>query len=91
MRTTLTLDDDNAVRLARLRKERDVGFKEIVNDVIRRGLDAAETPQGKHEPFRTRVFKGSKPLFRNPEELKDLIQQLDAEEFLEKMHKSGSV
>jgi hypothetical protein len=91
MRTTLTIDDDNAVRLERLRKERDVGLKDIVNDVIRRGLDAAEAPPKKREPFRTRVFKGGEPLFRNPQELKDLIERLDVEEFLEKTHKPGLV
>ena len=42
MRTTLSLDDDNAVRLERLRKQRDAGLKEVVNDVIRRGLDVLE-------------------------------------------------
>jgi hypothetical protein len=42
MRTTLTLDDDNAVRLERLRKTRDASLKEVVNEAIRRGLDALE-------------------------------------------------
>ena len=49
MRTTLTLDDDNAVRLERLRKERDVGLKDVVNDAIRRGLDVLEAPVGSRQ------------------------------------------
>jgi hypothetical protein len=38
MRTTVTLDDDLAIRLEQLRAERGVSFKEALNDVIRRGL-----------------------------------------------------
>ena len=91
MRTTLTIDDDNAVRLERLRKDRDIGLKDMVNEVIRRGLDAAEAPQKKREPVRTLVFKGAEPLYRNPQELKALVERLDAEEFLEKTHKPGLV
>jgi hypothetical protein len=38
MRTTVTLDDDLAIRLEELRAQRGVSFKEALNDVIRRGL-----------------------------------------------------
>jgi hypothetical protein len=38
MRTTVTLDDDLAIRLEQLRAERGVSFKEALNDVIRCGL-----------------------------------------------------
>ncbi|HEY4941203.1 MAG TPA: ribbon-helix-helix protein, CopG family [Rhizomicrobium sp.] len=44
MRTTLTLDPDNAARLERMRKDRDASLKEVVNDAIRRGLDALDAP-----------------------------------------------
>jgi hypothetical protein len=40
MRTTITLDSDVAARLERLRAGR--RFKELVNDALRRGLDALE-------------------------------------------------
>ena len=40
MRTTITLDKDVAARLDRLRATRP--FKELVNDALRRGLDALE-------------------------------------------------
>jgi hypothetical protein len=55
MRTTLTLDDDVAAALERLRKARDLGFKELINDVLRRGLKDMTAPKKKRgEPFRTR-------------------------------------
>jgi DNA-binding NarL/FixJ family response regulator len=84
MRTTLTLDDDNAIRLERLRKERDASLKEVVNEMIRRGLDAAE-PAKKREPFRAAVMDLGMPRFDSPEELKALIRQIDDEEDLRKL------
>lgn len=45
MRTTLTLDDDLAVRLEQLRATVGGSFKDVVNSVLRRGLDAAEQPR----------------------------------------------
>ena len=38
MRTTLTLDDDVAAILERLRKSRDASLKDLVNEALRRGL-----------------------------------------------------
>lgn len=42
MRTTLTLDDDVAREVRERMRERDAGFKETVNDLLRRGLAAAQ-------------------------------------------------
>ncbi|MBV8978419.1 MAG: ribbon-helix-helix protein, CopG family [Alphaproteobacteria bacterium] len=42
MKLTLTLDDDMAARLELLRERRGVSWNEIVNEVIRRGLDVIE-------------------------------------------------
>lgn len=51
MRTTLTLDDDVAVRLERLRRDGHT-LKDAVNDALRAGLDALErgttTPLGRY-------------------------------------------
>ena len=40
MRTTVTLADDVAAAVERLRRERSVGVSEAVNDLIRQGLVA---------------------------------------------------
>ena len=85
MRTTLTLDDDNAVRLERLRKERDVSLKDVVNQAIRCGLNEMETPPKRNEPYRTKVMNLGKSLFDSPEELKAMIRQLDEEADLKKL------
>jgi hypothetical protein len=44
LRTTLTLDDDVAARLNQLREEWRLPFKQLVNDLLRRGLAALDTP-----------------------------------------------
>ncbi len=56
MRTTLTLDDDVAVQLERLRRAREVSLKDLVNDALRRGLREMSAKPKKREPFRTRTF-----------------------------------
>ncbi len=53
MRTTLTLDDDVAVELKRLRATRDRSLKQLINEALRLGLRAMATPRKKPEPFRT--------------------------------------
>jgi len=88
-RNTLTLDEDNAIRLDRLRKTRDASFKEVVNDVIRRGLAEAEKPFRPAEPFKMPVLRGGKANFKTPEELKALEIQIQEEEDLEKLRRSG--
>jgi Arc/MetJ-type ribon-helix-helix transcriptional regulator len=55
MRTTLTLDDDVAARLKRL--SRGGRFKDLVNDVLRRGLERMETKEPRPD-YRVRAVKG---------------------------------
>jgi hypothetical protein len=42
MRTTVTLDDDLAIRLERQRAERGASFREVLNEAVRRGLAAED-------------------------------------------------
>ncbi|MCC6610249.1 MAG: ribbon-helix-helix protein, CopG family [Burkholderiales bacterium] len=56
MRTTLSLDDDVAAALERLRKARDESFKDLVNEALRRGLkDMKVSARRRMKPFRTRA------------------------------------
>jgi hypothetical protein len=54
MRTTLTLDDDVAAVLERLRKSRDASLKDLVNEALRRGLKDMTGRSKRGERFRTR-------------------------------------
>lgn len=40
MRTTVTFDDDVAMAIDRVRRERSLGLSEVVNELIRAGLRA---------------------------------------------------
>jgi Ribbon-helix-helix protein, copG family len=53
MRTTLSLDPDVAAMLERLRKERDVGLKELVNEALRDALARMSESIPRPRRFRT--------------------------------------
>lgn len=53
MRTTLTLDDDVAAALERLRKTRKTGLKALVNEVLREGLKQMQARPARRERFHT--------------------------------------
>jgi hypothetical protein len=57
MRTTLTIEDDVAFGLQRLQEiERDRTFKEIVNDVLRKGLKVKSNRPTKKKRFVVKPF-----------------------------------
>ena len=45
MRTTVTLADDVAAAVERLRRERSIGVSEAINELVRRGLVRGGRPQ----------------------------------------------
>ena len=55
MRTTLTLDDDVAVELERLRRQKNLSLKLVVNEVLRVGLAQGRLPKKRARPFQTRA------------------------------------
>lgn len=55
MRTTITIDDDVAMELARIRSQRGESFKRVVNDTLRAGLLANTAASARpRRPYRTR-------------------------------------
>ena len=81
MRTTLTIDDDVAAELDRLRHVSDVGLKEVVNEVLRRGLrDIAEAPKRK-EPFRTQPLDSGGLLVASIDNIAELLAEVEGEAF----------
>ncbi|MDT8392062.1 MAG: hypothetical protein RRC34_16290 [Lentisphaeria bacterium] len=51
MRTTLTLDDDVARQLRQRAATRRGGFKQVVNETLRRGLASGEKPVARQPLF----------------------------------------
>ncbi|HEX4080361.1 MAG TPA: hypothetical protein VHX61_15985 [Rhizomicrobium sp.] len=81
MRTTLTIDEDVAVALERMRKSRDTSLKQIVNDVLRRGLKEMSAPPKTHRRFRTRAVDLGNPLIGNLDNIAELLAIAEGEDF----------
>lgn len=79
MRTALTLDDDVAVQIERLRRERDATLKEIVNEVLRRGLMEELRPR-KRKPIRLQTFNLGEPLI-NIDNVAEALAYAEGEDF----------
>jgi len=71
VRTTITLADDVAAAVERLRRERSIGLSEAVNDLVRAGL----TGQRRGTPFRQKAHDLGRGIdFSN---VADAIETLD--------------
>lgn len=81
MRTTLTIDDDVAAELERLRRRRDVSLKQLVNDALRRGLRDMAAPPKKRKPFRTLPITGTKLLLDNVDNIAEVIAYAEGDDF----------
>ena len=80
MRTTLTFDDDVAAQRERLRRQRDLNFKELVNDVLRRGLRDMSGGSRKRKALRTRMFDMGEPLI-NIDNVAETLGHLEGDGF----------
>ena len=76
---TLTIDDDVAVQIERLRRHRDASLKDVVNDVLRRGLREAQEPPKKRKPFRTRTFDVGKALIPNIDNVAEVLSLIEGD------------
>ena len=77
MRTTLTIDDDVAIRLNELQKNKGITFKEAVNSLLRQGLSVVEKPQ-KLKPFKVKARSLGKPREGfNLDNISEVLEKLD--------------
>jgi hypothetical protein len=81
MRTTLTLDDDVAAVLERLRRSSDVGLKQIVNEALRRGLNEMSAPPKQRKPFRTRSVSLGKLKIPSIDNIAEVLAIAEGETF----------
>jgi hypothetical protein len=82
MRTTLTLDPDVADRLRALARERGLPFKQVVNSVLRRGLDDG---LGQRKPFRVEARAMGLRSGIDLDQALELAARLEDEETLRKL------
>jgi len=81
MRTTLTIDPDIAAQLARLRKDRAVSLKTLVNEALRQGLrQLTVAKKSSTRPFTQPVDLGQ-PLIGNIDCIGEVLAALDAEKY----------
>jgi predicted CopG family antitoxin len=79
MRTTLTIDDDVAAELERLRRAGEASLKDLVNDTLRLGLREMTSPPKKRKPFRTRSFDVGGVLVKNIDNIGELLAEIEGE------------
>jgi hypothetical protein len=79
MRTTLTIDDDVAALLDRLRRERGTGLRDLVNDALRRGLTQMTAQPKRREPFRTRSVDLGRPRLADIDNIAEALAIVEGE------------
>ncbi len=81
MRTTLTLDEDVAAMLERLRKSREQSLKELVNEALRHGLKQMGTRPKRREPFRTHSVDIGRCLIGSVDNVAEALAVAEGESF----------
>ncbi len=77
MRTTLTLDDDVAVMLEQARVKSAGNFKQLVNDLLRAGLQQALEPKVPAVPYRTPSSDAGKCLIGSIADIEHVLTELE--------------
>lgn len=82
MRTTVTLDDDLAVRLERHRSQHGESFKEALNEAVRAGLNELETSaDGPREVRRTRPLPLGRRLAGRIDDIGEVLAIVEGEDY----------
>jgi hypothetical protein len=81
MRTTLTLDDDVAAQLERVRSKRGGTFKDIVNDALRQGLARLEEPHVPTKRSFTHPASLGRPVLPDVDDVADVLAHVEGDAF----------
>ena len=81
MRTTLTIDDDVATLLERIRKNRKQSFKALVNEALRQGLKDMTTPPKRRKPYKTCAVSLGRCLAGSLDDISEVLAVAEAEDF----------
>ena len=82
MRTTITLDDDVAAAIERLRKTKNQSLKGVINDVLRVGLKQhAASPPGKRPVVSTRSVDLGRCLLDGVDDIGEVLAVAESESF----------
>jgi hypothetical protein len=81
VRTTLTIDDDVAASLERLRKARDGSLKNLINEALRRGIKEMSARAKPREPFRTRAVDLGRVQIGSLDDISEALAVAEGETF----------
>ena len=82
MRTTLTLDSDVADALKEQARREDKPFKQVVNDLLRRGMSLEKGAGAKAKPFRVKPHRGGFKPGVDLLKLNQLTDDLEVDDFV---------
>ena len=80
MRTTLTIDDDVALQIVALVKQKNLSRRELINDLLRKGIEVAsrQTDQKKHTTAGRSLGKCYQP---NLDDISDILAVAEVEHY----------
>ncbi|MDY6950294.1 MAG: DUF2191 domain-containing protein [Thermodesulfobacteriota bacterium] len=81
MRTTLTIDDDVAAALKRVKRKRKAPLKAIVNEALRSGLKEMTMPPKRSSTYRTRVVSLGRCLVGSIDDVSEVLALTEGEDF----------
>jgi len=82
MRTTLTLDDDIAVQLTRIREERKMKLRDAVNAAMRAGLTQMLSPApDRKRVCKTPVFHATRTMLGDLTSTADMLAMAEGEDY----------
>ena len=81
MRTTLTLDEDVAAVIERLRKTRDESMKSLVNQALREGLKHIAAPRRKQVTFSTTSIDLGRCMLGSIDNVAEVLAVAESESF----------
>jgi len=80
MRTTLTLDEDVAKRIERLRERHGQTLRDVVNQALREGLSQIETPQRARTSHTTKAVSLGGCLIGNIDDIAEVLAVAEGDE-----------
>jgi hypothetical protein len=81
MRTTLTLEDDVAALLERVRKSKKLGLKEAINEALRNGFQQMLVPTQPTKVFKTKGVNLGRCLIGNIDDTAEALALGEGEHF----------
>jgi len=81
MRTTLTLDDDVAAQIRRLRESRKIGLKDLINEALRSGLKAMQESKRPKRRFQTKPVSLGRCFFDNLDNTAEVLAVVEGEDY----------